>query len=151
MLRLARDAGREVWCDLHDWDGGAEFHREFADAATVLLVSEDRLPDAGSFLTSRVAAGARWAVCTRGARGVVALGRDEGWLELPAVPVAQVVDTNGAGDAFAAGMLLGHLEGRPLEQCLRLGAAAGALAVASTDLVSPDLDAAALRRVAGLT
>lgn len=150
VLRLARDAGRDLWCDLHDWDGRAEFHREFADAATVLLVGEDRLVDTRSFLTSRVAAGARWAVCTRGARGVVALGRDEGWLELPAVPVAQVVDTNGAGDAFAAGMLLGHLEGRPLEQCLRLGAAAGALAVASTDLVSPDLDAAALHRAAEL-
>lgn len=150
VLRLARDAGREVWCDLHDWDGEAEFHHAFADAATVLLVSEDRLPDARAFLASRVAAGARWAVCTRGARGVVALGRDEGWLELPAVPVARVVDTNGAGDAFAAGMLLGHLEGRALEQCLRLGAAAGALAVQSADLVSPDLDTAALHRTAGL-
>lgn len=150
VLRLAQDAGRETWCDLHDWDGGSGFHREFADAATVLLVSEDRLVDTRSFLESRVAAGARWVVCTRGARGVVALGRDEGWLELPAVPVARVVDTNGAGDAFAAGMLLGRLEGRPLAECLRLGTAAGALAVQSDTLVSPDLAAGPLRRDAGL-
>ena len=150
VLRLARTAGREVWCDLHDWDGESDFHREFADAATVLVVSEDRLGDPRALLTSRVEAGARWAVCTRGARGVVALGRDEGWAELPAVPVAQVADTNGAGDAFVAGMLLGHLEGRPLVDCLRLGTAAGALAVQSPDLVSTALDAAGLRRAAGL-
>ena len=150
VLRLAQDSGRELWCDLHDWDGAAAFHREFADAATVLLVSEERLADARSFLASRVAAGARWAVCTRGARGVVSLGREEGWVEQPAVPVSQVVDTNGAGDAFAAGMLLGRLDGRPLAQCLRLGAAAGALAVQSAELVSPELEPGLLRRVAGL-
>lgn len=150
VLRIAAAAGREVWCDLHDWDGHADFHREFADAASVLVVSEDRLPDARAFLTSRVDAGARWAICTRGARGVLALGREEGWADVAAVPVAQVRDTNGAGDAFVAGALLGRLEGRPLEECLRLGAAAGALAVQSLDLVSPALDAAALSASVGL-
>ncbi|GEN78596.1 carbohydrate kinase family protein [Actinotalea fermentans] len=150
VLRLARAAGREIWCDLHDWDGASDFHREFADAATVLVMSEDRVPDPRALLASRVEAGARWAVCTRGARGAVALGRDEGWLELPASPVTRVVDTNGAGDAFVAGMLLGHLEGRPFADCLRLGAAAGALAVQCPDLVSPALDATSLRHAAGL-
>lgn len=150
VLRIARDAGREIWCDLHDWDGRSEFHREFADAATVLVVSEDRLPDARELLAARVAAGARWAICTRGARGAVALGRVEGWVEVPAVPVARVLDTNGAGDAFVAGTMLGRLEGRPLAQCLRLGAAAGALTVASVDLVPADLAPAAVRALAGL-
>lgn len=150
VLRLAAEAGREIWCDLHDWDGRSEFHREFADAATVLVVSEDRLPDVRSFLASRVASGARWAICTRGARGAVALGRDEGWLEVPAVPVALVRDTNGAGDAFVAGMLLGRLEHRSLAAGLRLGAAAGSITVQSTHLVAADLDADRVRTVAGL-
>src|SRR5690606_9262378 len=136
-LAAARAAGREIWCDLHDWDGAEPFHAEFADAADVLVVSDGRLADPRAFLSGRVAAGARWAVCTRGARGAVALGRTEGWLEVPAVPVPRAVDTNGAGDAFAAGLLLGRLEGRPLGECLRLGAAAGALAVQSPDLVPP--------------
>jgi acarbose 7IV-phosphotransferase len=150
FLGLARAAGVPVWCDLHDWDGQEPFHRDFAAAADVVVVSDDRLPDPREFLAARVAAGARWAVCTRGARGAVALGRDEGWLEMPAVPVPDVVDTNGAGDAFVAGMLLGHLEGRPLGHCLRLGAAAGAMAVASADLVSPGMSADAIRALAGL-
>jgi sugar/nucleoside kinase (ribokinase family) len=33
-----------------------------------------------------------------------------------------VVDTTGAGDQFAAGFLFGHVRGRPLQDCLRMGA-----------------------------
>lgn len=136
VIPFARAGGVPVWCDLHDYDGVAEFHREFAEAADVVVLSGERLPDVRAFLDQRIAAGARWAVCTLGARGAVALGRDEGWCEVPPVPVDRVIDTNGAGDAFFAGLLLGHLEGRHLEGCLRLGAAAGALAVQSPDLVA---------------
>lgn len=150
LIPLARARGIPVWSDVHDYDGRSTFHQQFVDAADVLLVSVDRLPDPRAFLTACVAAGRRWAVCTRGARGAVALGRDEGWLEVPAVPVPDVIDTNGAGDAFAAGMLLGHLEGRPLAQCLRLGTAAGAMAVTSAELVSPAMTAGAIHRLAGI-
>lgn len=148
VIPLARAAGVPVWCDLHDDDGVAEFHREFREAADVVVLSGERLTDPRAFLAERVAAGARWAVCTLGARGAVGLGRTEGWAEVPAVPV-QVLDTNGAGDAFASGLLLGHLEGRGLAEAMRLGAAAGALAVASPGLVA-DTDADAVRTLAGL-
>lgn len=45
---------------------------------------------------------------------------------VPAEPVDQVVDTTGAGDLFAAGFLYGHVNGRPVEQCLTLGAVCAA-------------------------
>ena len=41
------------------------------------------------------------------------------------------VDPTGAGDAFDAGFLCGLLEGRPLEECARLGSAAAALNTAA--------------------
>jgi sugar/nucleoside kinase (ribokinase family) len=41
----------------------------------------------------------------------------------------QVRSTTGAGDAFAAGVILGLHEGWPAERCLRLGAAAAAACV----------------------
>lgn len=43
----------------------------------------------------------------------------------------QVRSTNGAGDAFAAGVLLGLHEGWPVEQCLRLAVASAAACVQS--------------------
>lgn len=150
VLPLARAAGRPLWCDLHDYDGSAEYHREFLEAADVVVVSGDRLPDVRAFLTAAVDGGARWAICTLGARGASALGRDEGWVQVSAVPVERVVDTNGAGDAFVAGALLGHLEGRPLGECLRFGAAAGALTVQSPDLAAETITPEAVLALAGL-
>jgi 2-dehydro-3-deoxygluconokinase len=43
----------------------------------------------------------------------------------------RVVDTVGAGDGFAVGIISGMLDGLPLEQCLERGNAIGALAVAA--------------------
>jgi sugar/nucleoside kinase (ribokinase family) len=138
LLPLVRAAGTPLWCDVHDDDGRAPFQREFADAADVLVVSADRLDDVPGYLEHHVRRGARWAVCTRGQAGAVALGRDEGWWTVSAVPT-RAVDTNGAGDAFTAGLLAGSLRGLLLPEALRWGSAAGALTVASTDLASPDV------------
>jgi len=60
-------------------------------------------------------------VVTRSEQGAVAA--HAGTLhEVSAEPVAQVVDTTGAGDLFAAGFLHGHVNGRPVDECLTLGA-----------------------------
>ena len=48
---------------------------------------------------------------------------------------AQVLDTNGAGDAFVAGFLRAHLAGRPLAERLAEGARVAAACVASPELV----------------
>jgi len=47
-------------------------------------------------------------------------------VRVPAFPV-QAVDTTGAGDSFNAGFLHSWLRGEPVESCLRMGAACGAL------------------------
>ena len=47
-------------------------------------------------------------------------------IKVEAFPV-QVVDTNGAGDSFDAGFLHAWLKGNPLRDCMRFGAACGAL------------------------
>ena len=59
-------------------------------------------------------------VVTRSADGAVALQGGER-AEVAAEPTT-VVDTTGAGDLFAAGFLHGHVNGEPLERCLRMGA-----------------------------
>jgi sugar/nucleoside kinase (ribokinase family) len=59
---------------------------------------------------------------TLGKSGVLVVDRHSSVL-VPAVPVEQVVDTTGAGDAFSAGVITGLLEGSSLEQAARLGCA----------------------------
>ena len=64
-------------------------------------------------------------VVTRSEKGAVAIAGGER-AEVAAEPIDKVVDTTGAGDLFAAGFLFGHVRGRPLAQCLRLGAVCAA-------------------------
>ncbi|HEX4847230.1 MAG TPA: adenosine kinase [Novosphingobium sp.] len=64
-------------------------------------------------------------VVTRSEHGAVAATGGAHY-EVPAEPVARVVDTTGAGDLFAAGFLHGLVEGRPVADCLTLGAVCAA-------------------------
>jgi acarbose 7IV-phosphotransferase len=143
-LDIALASGRPIWTDLHDFDGSSAWHAPFIDAAEVVFVSHDRLPDPTSFLRSMIERGKRLAVCTMGADGAIALDADGRSYEVPVVSDVEVVDTNGAGDAFLAGVLFGVLEGVPLERALRYGTLAAAMAITSPDLASAELDADAL-------
>ncbi len=72
----------------------------------------------------------RWGlgVClvTLGARGALAAGSGGETVYEPGYCV-RLMDTCGAGDAFAAGFLYEHLAGGSLRQCCRLGNALGAI------------------------
>jgi sugar/nucleoside kinase (ribokinase family) len=52
-----------------------------------------------------------------------------------AAPTVEAIDGTGAGDAFAAGLLYGHLAGWPLERAAALANAAGALAATAVGAV----------------
>ena len=65
------------------------------------------------------------AALTRSEKGAVILSRDQVHV-VDAEPVDEVVDTTGAGDAYAAGFLYGLTHYRPLQTCGRMGAIAAA-------------------------
>ncbi|MEA4833969.1 MAG: sugar kinase [Anaeromusa sp.] len=66
-----------------------------------------------------------------GTKGAYASFNGETAFYTPAFPVAKVVDTVGAGDGFAVGVVSGLLEGLAPQDAVRRGAAIGALAVMS--------------------
>ena len=67
-------------------------------------------------------------VVKRGVAGAAVGGRGGVQLSMPAPP-RDVIDTTGAGDAFAAAFLATELSGKPVDACLKAGIDAGAEAV----------------------
>lgn len=133
LLPIAAETGVPIWVDVHDYDGEADFHASFLAVADAVFCNADKLSDPVAFLRSRIAAGARIAVCTLGADGAVAVDADGAEHRVAAVP-ADVLDTNGAGDAFLAGVLDATLAGSGLPEALEAGARTASLALGTRHL-----------------
>ena len=140
LLPAARATGRPIWTDIHDYDGQADFHRPFIDAADAIFMNADRIGgDPFAFMEGCIRAGASLVVCTLGADGAVAVDERMTRHRVAAEPV-EVLDTNGAGDAFMAGVLDATLSGAELPDALRAGARHAA-SVLTTRHLHPSLDA----------
>jgi sugar/nucleoside kinase (ribokinase family) len=107
--RLARDGGARVSVDLSSWGAirsyGPGLFRERLEelGPDVIFANEPEWE-----LVGGAYALAETAVVKRGARGVVVHG--PGGSEEHAAAGAEVVDTTGAGDALAAGFIVGGIE-----------------------------------------
>ena len=93
------------------------YHQAFIEAADVVLLAGDRLEHPHAIVQELHRRGKRLVVCTLAERGAVALDGGGGWHDVRAEP-ATIVDTNGAGDAYAAGLLVGELVGLSLSLSL---------------------------------
>jgi len=72
--------------------------------------------------------GASCVVIKRGKKGCLIHTKDK-QMEISAYAHANLVDTTGAGDSFAAGFLWGLKNGMPLEECARFGCAVASCTV----------------------
>ena len=80
-----------------------------------------------------------------GVTAAVKLGRDGSWIakgdeihRISPIVLSDVVDTNGAGDAWAAGFLFGYLRGFPLGKCGAIASIMGAETVRHLGPLVPD-------------
>jgi sugar/nucleoside kinase (ribokinase family) len=134
-IEVARSAGRKVAFTLSDSfciDRHREGFNQLIDGGRVdiLFANEDEIQALAGVPHFETAVKAvqdkvETLVVTRSEKGAIAISHGER-AEVPAEPVAQVVDTTGAGDLFAAGFLAGRAQGRGLEDSLRIGAIAAA-------------------------
>lgn len=130
---IAHRAGREVSLTLSDSFCVDRYRDEFRDlvktgTVDLLFANESELKslyqtaDFDAALAALRDEAAK-AVVTRSEKGAMFVSRAE-TVSVPAYPIAQLVDTTGAGDLFAAGFLHGYAAGRPSAESLRLGALA---------------------------
>jgi sugar/nucleoside kinase (ribokinase family) len=87
--------------------------------------------------------GAETVIVKCGPDGAVIADAD-GLRAIPGMPVAEVVDTTGCGDAFCAGVIVARCAGWPIDDAARLGCATGALNVRAlgSDAGARDIDEA---------
>lgn len=139
LIPMIQKHKKEIWCDIHDYDGRNSYHQDFVEAADYIFMSSDQMPNYRNFLEHLIRSGKKLSVCTHGVKGSTALTSDWQWYETPVLSEYSRVDTNGAGDAFFAGFLFGHTRGYPVQRCLQMGTIVSGLCITSRELALPDL------------
>jgi sugar/nucleoside kinase (ribokinase family) len=134
VLNAARAAGCTISLDLSSFEvvneARAWMLTQFGHGIDIVFANEDEIRALYPGRGSDYAALAR-ELASHGVVAAVKMGREGAWIARgaeihrnPPVHLSDVVDTNGAGDAWAAGFLLGYLRGRSLPEC---GAAASVM------------------------
>lgn len=138
-------AGRGTSTDLHDWDGTADYHRDFAYGADIVFVSTAALGDRVDEVLRHVLdrGRARVAVAMAGADGSRLAVSGAPVQAVPAVtlPGRPVVDSNGAGDSYVAAFLHAVLRGASWQRAAAAGSVAGAYACGTAGTHSSFIDA----------
>ena len=127
--QLAHEAGRLVALSLSDpfcvGRHRADFRELVAREVDILFANEAEIcslyeTDSFDAAAAAVRGHVKIAVLTRSEHGSVIFAGGETH-RIPAAPVARVVDTTGAGDLYAAGVLFGLTRGLPLPTCGAIG------------------------------
>lgn len=136
VLAAARVAGCTTSIDLSSFEvvesSRAWLFSQFKKGIDVVFANEDEIRALFQDHTSGFDVLAR-QLAALGVVAAVKVGRDGAWIardselhRIAPVKVATVVDTNGAGDAWAAGFLCGFLQDWPLPACGKAASLLGA-------------------------
>ncbi len=155
---IAAQAGRKVALSLSDAFCVDRHRSEFLDLVRYkidILIANEReitsLYQTADFdeAARRAQADTRIAALTRGEKGSTIYAAGRAPIPVAAAPVPAVIDTTGAGDLYAAGLLFGIATGRSLETAGRLGSLAASEAIGHLG-ARPQQSLAELARSRGL-
>ncbi len=136
--QAARAAGREVALSLSDPFCVDRHRADFLDLieghVDILFANEAEIMalyqvDGFDAALDKVKGHCKVAALTRSEKGSVVVSA-AGVETVAAAPVSKVIDTTGAGDAYAAGFLYGYTRNEALETCARMGGIAAAEVIA---------------------
>lgn len=136
VLVAARAGGCTTSIDLSSFEvvgaSRAWLFSQFRKGIDVVFANEDEIRALFEDQTSDFPMLAR-RLAGHGVLAAVKVGKDGAWIangselhRIEPIKVANVIDTNGAGDAWAAGFLFGYLRNWPLPQCGALASILGA-------------------------
>jgi 2-dehydro-3-deoxygluconokinase len=149
-ISLDLNLRRKLWSDAE----AALVLRDLATRVDVVMGDEDEV----RVVTGSTASGDALVRALGASTSIVKLGPDGAaaadanhTVRVDAVAVANVVDPVGAGDAFAAGYIAATLEGKPLDEALRVANACGAAALTVVGDMGGLLDRRELDRLLATT
>lgn len=139
-LPLLQHSNAPVFLDIHNYDGQNPWYDPFIAAADVIQLSDVALNDAKPIVDRLLAGRARQVVLTKGARGAEIFTPNH-HLTIPARP-AELVDSNGAGDAFSVALWHAQHQDASLQDAATFAAQTAAFAVETYDLFPANITAA---------
>ncbi|HEY1765084.1 MAG TPA: adenosine kinase [Opitutaceae bacterium] len=158
VLNAARAAGCTISLDLSSFEivnGSRDWmFRQFGHGIDVVFANEDEIRALFPGQGSDYEALAR-ELASRDVIAAVKMGGDGAWIaegdkahRIHPHRVEEVIDTNGAGDAWAAGFLYGYLRGRSLPESGALASIVGAETVRHMGPLIPDSAWPAVKKIA---
>ena len=148
VLAAARAAGCTVSVDLASFEvinaTRPWIFKQLATGIDVVFANEDEIRALFEDQTSGYDELSR-RLASHGVTAAVKIGKDGAWIargdelhRIEPVVVEQAVDTNGAGDSWAAGFLSAYLRDKPLPECGRIASHVGAETVRHLGPIIPD-------------
>ena len=135
---IAHAAGKEVALTLSDPFCVNRHRAEFLELVDhhidILFANEAEIKalfetDSFDVAVDKIRGLCKIAVLTRSEKGSLIVTSDQTY-KIAAEPVTRIIDTTGAGDAYAAGFLFGYTHGRDLPECGRIAGVVAAEIIA---------------------
>jgi len=131
ILPICKQFDKDIWTDLHDYDGKNEYHQDFIDAASYIFLSSDNLSNYKPFMIQQIENGKKLVVCTHGKDGATAYTKEGKWIETSIIDAYKMTNTNGAGDSFFSGFIYGFSKGYETKKCMQFGTITSGLCIES--------------------